>query len=255
MVDRTRARGSVRSAVVWHGMQAALADVSRSLGRERLDILDAGGGTGGLAVPLAELGHQVTVVDASPDSLAALGRRAADAGVSDRITALQGDAADLATIVEPAGFDVVACHSILEMVDDPAATVLAVAATLRPGGLVSVVVANKMAAVLHRAVAGRFDEALFALRDPRGRYAATDPVPRRFVLADLSTLLSRAGFTVVSSHGARVFADLVPASAMEADPQTVDALVALEIDAADNPALREIATQLHVLARLPATAR
>ena len=54
--------------------------------------LDLGGGTGGLAVPLAELGHHVTVVDPSPDALAALARRAGEAGVADRVTAVQGDA-------------------------------------------------------------------------------------------------------------------------------------------------------------------
>ena len=45
-------------------------------------IVDVGGGTGGLAVQLAELGHRVTVVDPSPDALAALERRAREAGVS-----------------------------------------------------------------------------------------------------------------------------------------------------------------------------
>ena len=68
-------------------------------GRDRLDIVDAGGGTGGFAVPLADLGHAVTVVDSSPDSLAALERRAAEAGVEVR--ALQGDAADLGELLGP----------------------------------------------------------------------------------------------------------------------------------------------------------
>ena len=38
------------------------------------------------AVRLAEQGHQVTVVDPSPDALAALGRRAAESDVADRVT-------------------------------------------------------------------------------------------------------------------------------------------------------------------------
>jgi len=120
MVDRLRVRGSVRNAVVWHNVRAALADLSSTLGRGRLDILDAGGGTGGFAVPLAELGHQVTVVDASPDSLAALERRAAEAAVTNQIRGLQGDAATLLEVVGAAEFDVAICHSVLEIVDDPA---------------------------------------------------------------------------------------------------------------------------------------
>ncbi|MEZ5095109.1 MAG: hypothetical protein R2731_02675 [Nocardioides sp.] len=37
-----------------------------------------------------ELGHQVLVVDPSPDALAALARRA-ESGVTDRVTGVQGD--------------------------------------------------------------------------------------------------------------------------------------------------------------------
>ena len=55
-----------------------------------LTVVDVGGGTGGFAVPLAQAGHRVTVVDASPDALAALTRRAAEAGVADRVARRAG---------------------------------------------------------------------------------------------------------------------------------------------------------------------
>jgi S-adenosylmethionine-dependent methyltransferase len=249
MVDRLRTRGSVRTAVVWRSVRTVLADLVAETGRERLDVLDAGGGTGGFAVPLAELGHQVTVVDASPDSLAALERRAVDADVTDRVRSVQGDAANLLELVGPSCFDVVILHSVLEVVDDPAAALAAVRAVLRPGGVVSVVAANRLAAVLHRAIAGRFDEALHALRDPFGRYSAADPAPRRFALPDLEDLLAAAGLSVVAAHGSRVFADLVPGGSLDADPNAVAALIALEFEASELPAFRDIATQLHVVGR------
>ena len=65
---------SVRTAVVWEVLSAVLSEADPD-GRG-LDVVDAGGGTGGFAVPLARAGHRVTVVDPSPDSLAALVRRA-----------------------------------------------------------------------------------------------------------------------------------------------------------------------------------
>jgi SAM-dependent methyltransferase len=247
--DRLRARGSVRTAVVWRSVLEMLDELAISVGHDDLDVLDAGGGTGGFAVPLAELGHRVTVVDASPDSLAALERRAADAAVTDRVRGLQGDAATLLDVVGPATFDVVVLHSVLEVVDDPAAVLAAVGATLRPRGVVSVVAANKVAAVLHRAAAGRFDEALHALRDPSGRYSPNDPAPRRFSLDDLEELLRTAGFSVLITHGSRVFADLVPGGLLDGDPNAAEALIALEFEASGLPAFRAIATQLHVLAR------
>ncbi|MEU4426399.1 methyltransferase domain-containing protein, partial [Actinoplanes sp. NPDC024001] len=55
-----------RTAAVWAVLRREL---DRHAGRE-LTVLDVGGGTGGFAVPLAEAGHHVTVIDASPDALA-----------------------------------------------------------------------------------------------------------------------------------------------------------------------------------------
>ncbi len=62
-------------------------------------MLDIGGGTGGFAVPLAQAGHRVTVLDHSPDALAGLGRRVAEAGVAAQVRAVQGDADNLAAAV------------------------------------------------------------------------------------------------------------------------------------------------------------
>ncbi len=70
-----------RTAIVRDTLRAVISALVVEAGRDRLDILDAGGGTGGFAVPLAGLGHNVTVIDPSPDSLAAAERRAAEMDV------------------------------------------------------------------------------------------------------------------------------------------------------------------------------
>ncbi|MGV9327855.1 methyltransferase domain-containing protein [Streptosporangium sandarakinum] len=236
---------AVRTAVVWDVLRAVLAERSSVTGRDRLDIVDAGGGTGGFAVPLAELGHAVTVVDPSPDSLAALERRAAEAGVGVR--ALQGDAADLGDLLPAGSADLVLCHSVLEYVEDPAGALAAMGGLLRAGGVISVLAANPVAAALHRSVAGRFDEAREVLGDPEGRWGDRDPTPRRFTREALSGLLAGAGFTPGDAHGVRIFADLVPSRLLDGEPGAARALVALEQAAAAHPVLRDIATQLHVL--------
>ena len=65
-------RDQVRTGVVWDAVQRRLEHLTSSdEGRAR--IVDIGGGTGGFAVRLAQQGHVVTVVDPSPDALAALG--------------------------------------------------------------------------------------------------------------------------------------------------------------------------------------
>jgi 2-polyprenyl-3-methyl-5-hydroxy-6-metoxy-1,4-benzoquinol methylase len=211
-----------------------------------LTVVDVGGGTGGFAVPLAEAGHQVTVVDANPDALAALTRRAAEAGVAARVRAVQGDGDALAGLVEPAGADLVLCHAVLEVVDDPARVVHAVAAALRPGGAASVLVANRAAAVLSRAMNGHLDVAAALLADPDGCAGPRDTLRRRYDAEGATTLLRAAGLRVEEIHGVRVLADLIPAAAADNDPQ---ALLDLEFAAAALPPYRDVATQLHLFAR------
>ncbi|WP_084195298.1 class I SAM-dependent methyltransferase [Streptosporangium amethystogenes] len=244
-ISRHAGTPAVRTAVVWDVLSAVLAERVAATGRDRLDIVDAGGGTGGFAVPLADLGHAVTVVDPSPDSLAALERRAAEAGVEVR--ALQGDAADLGELLPGGGTDLVLCHSVLEYVEDPVSAVTAMADLLREGGVISVLAANPLAAALHRAFAGRFDEARRALDDPEGRWGDRDPTPRRFTREALERLLAVTGFAPGEVHGVRIFADLVPSRLLDGEPGAARALADLEQAAAAHPVLRDIATQLHVL--------
>jgi SAM-dependent methyltransferase len=230
--------------VVWAVLRAELDRVTRPL-----TVLDVGGGTGGFAVPLATAGHRVTVIDASPDALAALTRRAAEAGVADRVRAVQGDGDALADLVAPESADLVLCHSLLEVVDDPVTVVKALAATLCPGGVASVLVANRVATVLSRAVSGHLDVAAALLTDPEGRTGARDTLRRRFDLDAVTALLTAGGLVVEQTHGVRVVADLLPGAVLEGQ---TDALLAFEVAASELSPYREIATQLHLFARRPA---
>jgi len=256
--DAERRRDGARSSLVWDVLQDVIAARAASLGRgaggagARLDIVDVGGGTGGFAVPFAALGHRVTVVDPSPDALAAAQRRAAEMRVT--LTAVQGDAGELAGLVGDGAADLVICHSVLEYVDSPAAAMAAIARVLRPGATVSVLAANTVAAVLQRALAGRYAEARQLLAaDGAGAPAAGAGVtaPRRFTLAGLTALITGAGLRAGDAHGIRVFAGLLPGAGAgggsAADPAAADELRALEEAAAAYPALRDIAARLHVL--------
>ncbi len=154
------------------------------------DVLDLGGGTGGQAVRLATAGHRVTVVDPSPDALAALARRAAENGVADRLRGVQGDAENLADLVPAGSVDLVLCHGVLEVVDDPAQALAAAREVLRPGGRLSLVVAQRHAAVLARVASGHLRAATHVLTDPDGRWGPGDPLLRRF---DLDGVTAPAG--------------------------------------------------------------
>jgi SAM-dependent methyltransferase len=271
--DAERKRDGSRSSLVWDVLADVIAARVAQTGRAALDIVDVGAGTGGFAVSIAARGHRVTVVDPSPDALAAAQWRAGEAGVT--LTEVQGEAADLPALVgvpgpasagpASAGADLVICHNVLEYVDSPPAALAAVARVLRPGGTVSVLAANTVAAVLQRALAGKYAEALGML--PGGPASGTGPGPqdratpargmaqlaRRFTLPELAALIEGAGLRVGDAHGIRVFSGLLPGA--PADLAAVEALRDLEEAAATCPPLRDIATRLHVLghrAGLPA---
>ncbi|MEE1943330.1 methyltransferase [Streptomyces sp. TRM 70361] len=246
----SRPHTSLRTAVVWEVLREALDDRAKAAGRDALDILDTGGGTGNFAVPVARLGHRVTVVDPSPDALFALERRATEAGVPDRVRGVQGDAHGLFDVAERGGYDMVLCHGVLEYVDDPAEGLRNAAAALRPeGGTLSVLAAGLGGMVLARALAGHFAEAHRALTDPDGRWGGGDPVPRRFTPEQLTALVTANGLEVGAVHGVRVFTDLVPGALVDTDPGATRALARLEEAVAELPAFRSVAAQLHVLAR------
>jgi 2-polyprenyl-3-methyl-5-hydroxy-6-metoxy-1,4-benzoquinol methylase len=232
-------RRSARTAVVWEALERALSEAG-------LRVVDVGGGTGGFAVRLAELGHRVTVVDPSPDALAALARRAREVGVE--VTGVQGDLADLGALVGPqigGVVDVVLCHGVLEVVPDPAAALATIREVLRPGGTLSLLVAQRHAAVIARAMAGHFPQAL-ALLDHSPDAGRTG---HRFTADEATTLVETAGFEVASVHGVRVFADLVPGSLLDLEPGATGALVELERAVSERPEYLPLAAQLHLLAR------
>jgi SAM-dependent methyltransferase len=247
----SRPRASLRTAVVREVLRDALHRRTKAAGRQTLDVLDTGGGTGHFAVPLARLGHRVTVVDPSPNALFTLERRAAEEEVADLVCGVQGDVHGLFDVVEHGGYDAVLCHGVLEYVDDPAEGLRNAVAALRPeGGTLSVLAAGLGGAVLARALAGHFSEAHQALTDPDGRWGSGDPVPRRFTPRQLTALVAATGLEVGAVHGVRVFTDLVPGALVDTEPDAAEALARLEAAAAELPAFHAVATQLHVLAEV-----
>lgn len=247
-----RPRASIRTAVVWELLRDIVADADAATadatGGGPLRVLDVGGGSGGFAVPLAQLGCEVVVVDPSPDSLAALERRAAEADAAAHVRGVQGDVADLADIVEAASTDLVLCHSVLEVVDDPVAALAAVERVLRPGGLVSILVANRVAAVAARVAAGRLGEARRMIDHASGTAGEGDPLRQRYTIDELKVMVSAAGLVPGAAHAIRVFTDLVPPALLDGDAQATTDLLQLEQAASIRPDYLAVASQLHLLA-------
>lgn len=228
-------RDTARTAVVWDALDPLLAG-------HTLDVLDIGGGSGVSAVRIAEGGHRVVVVDPSPDALAALSSRARENGVD--VDARQGDVAGLAEVVTADSADLVLCHGVLEVVD-PVEALARIREVLRPGGTLSLLVAQRHAAVVAKALTGHLQGALELLHDGE----EDGPTGHRFTADEVADLLTAAGFTVADRHAVRVFADLVPGSVLDLEPGSAAALLELERAASPRPEYFPLATQIHFLAR------
>lgn len=204
------------------------------------DAIDLGGGTGGMAMGLATQGYRVRVVDPSPDALAALERRTAEEGLTDRVVGVQGDATELLGLVGAASTDLVVCHKVLELVEDRAEALHTVVGVLRPGGALSLMVTQRHADVLTQALAGHIAQARRIWNDP-GRLDRTQ------VLG----LVEAAGLQVVASHGVGTLADHVAEAVLDSQPGAHAELLGLETEIAADPAFQAIAPYLHIFAIRP----
>ncbi|CAM3536503.1 class I SAM-dependent methyltransferase [Nocardioides dubius] len=240
MVASSERRSSVRHSQLWDRLQTVLPADAK--------VLDIGGGTGGLAVPIAEQGATVRVIDPSPDALAALDRRAREAQVSERVIGQQGDVFSLGSMVEAGSVDLVLCHGVLDVVGEPARGLAQIATALKPGGLVSLVLAQRHAAVIARAMAGHFAQAAGLLDEVGAPEAGGRGVRYRYTAEEAAALLGEAGFAVEAVHGLRVFADLVPGSLIDLEPGSAAALADLEAAVAGRPEYLPLASQVHLLA-------
>ena len=182
----------------------------QAIGRSR--ALDLGCGTGGLGVRLARLGFHVTLLDVSPSMLDFAERAAREAGVAEGIVLRQGDASQLATLLDTDTFDVILCHNVLEFVDDPEAVLRAAASGLRDSSsIVSVLVRNQPGEVLKAAIInGDLSAAKRSLTAEWGDESLYGGRVRLFTGKSLQAMLMAASLDVINESGVRVIADFLP---------------------------------------------
>ncbi len=151
-------------------------------------------------------------------------------------------------LVPEGGADVVLCHGVLEIVDDVPAALAAIAAVLRPGGVLSLLVNQRHAAVITRAMAGHFGQARTILDQPEQPAGPVGGSGRRFAAEEVAAVLDAAGFDTRAMHAVRVFVDLVPSSLVDLEPGAAERLLELEQAVAERPEYLPLATQIHALA-------
>ena len=199
--------GRLRLDLPFTNLQEFLPQATSSL-----HALDLGGGTGANAVRLARLGFHVTLLDPTLPMLDYAERAAREAGLTERITLKQGDAAEMATLFDGGSFDVILCHNVLEFVEDPGTVLRSAARVLRgPFGIISVLVRNQTGEVLKAALLnGDLAAAERNLTAEWGDESLYGGEVRLFTAESLREMLVEASFAVTAERGVRVIADYLP---------------------------------------------
>ena len=195
-------KGAVRFAVLW----SVLNDDVPALIGNPMRILDAGGGSGHMAVRLAGLGHSVVLCDVSEEMIAKAAMRAAEAGVTDVIDMRHLSIQAYANIADER-FDLVLCHAVLEWLDDPRSVVGDLVRLVKQGGHLSVMFYNRFASLLKRTLAGDFEAALKDYRTGpvrRGWGKGATALDNEVVVSWLEDhhleVIARAGIRIFHDH-------------------------------------------------------
>jgi S-adenosylmethionine-dependent methyltransferase len=233
-------RGALRQALVGRALFKHLPD------NRPQRVLDVGAGTGHQGISLARAGHTVTLLDPDEAMIEAAGQalEREDSPVQERVTLVHGEGERAGELVGD-GFDLVCCHGVLMYLLDPAPLIASLAATVRTGGLISVLTKNSDALAMRPGIQGRWNDALDALTQPLETGQLGVP-SRADSLSTLTSLLKNRGATTIACYGVRIFTDHLQDTPVGAD---FDQILNLEWAAGARDPYRQLARLLHLVAR------
>ena len=231
-------RQIVRHALVARALEAHLPDPPAR-------ILDVGGGAGQQAMPLAERGYEVTILDPSQTMLDEARSRLAEeeADTQGRVHLVEGVGEDATRIFGPESFDAVLCHGVLMYLDEPRTMVAAISSVARPGGAVSILAKNSAVLAMRPALEGRYADAQAALDSDRD-LGGLGVVTRGDTIETLTAAFEASGLTREAWYGVRVFTDHL-GDAMPS--QNLLEILDLEWEAGMREPYRSAARLIHII--------
>lgn len=197
-------------------------------------ILDVGGGDGMDSVPLAQAGHDITILDPSRAWLDEAERRAAAAGTS--VSTIHAGLDDLPT----GEWDLVLCHFVLRYRDGATDDVAALARLVRPGGRLSIMDVNPDGRVLRALLNGGPAAALTELAADRATVETFRTEARKVALESTLAEARAAGLEAVGVFGNRIAGDLLVDDAAKHDAAFFERLLELELELCDREPLNRV---------------
>lgn len=194
-----------------------------------------------VAVPLAERGYDVTLLDASDEMLGIARERAQTSAVALRL--VSGSIEDAASLMT-GPFDAICCHAVLMYLDDPASALTTMRSLARDGAVLSLLEKNRDGLAMRPGLRGDYAEAIRVLDDPIA--AGNLGIPNRSRSIDeWRPLLDVVGWRVDSWVGIRLFSDGAPD---DLSPERFEDLLTLEREAGQRDSYRGVARLIHIAA-------
>lgn len=233
-------KGEVRTYVLH-------AQLLRHLPGPPATVLDVGGGAAHQSLPLARLGHDVTLLDPSPAMLARAEQRlqAEPDEVRRRVRLVQAPGEQAGAATGGQQFDAVLCHGVLMYVEQPEPLVSELCRCAAPGGLVSLMALNARTLAVRPALDRRWEDALAAF-DATGEVGVLGADTRGDTVEGLSGLLRTSAVEPVAWYGVWLFADW-----LDLPPETTDvpAVAAVELAASLRDPYRGLSRVFHLVGR------
>lgn len=235
-------KGRIRLAVLENDFQEFFPQALLPANGLPLRILDAGGGRGPFSLPLAELGHHVTLCDLSAEMLKLAKAEITEKNLQDRVELIQGAIQDLPLTLPP--FDLVLCHAVVEWVHEPHLVIRHLLDLLRLHGVLSLSFYNRNGIIFKNLLRANYSKIL--KQDYAGAQGSLTPTFPR-APEEVLQWLQQEPLELLCRSGMRVFHDyILDKQNSERDPETV---IALELEFSRQGPYLDLGRYQHVLAR------
>ena len=217
-------------------------------------VLDAGGGTGRWAIPIAERGLRVTIYDISKEMLEFASRRAEEEDLGHLITTMEGDIRKIR--FSDSTFDfVLAEGDPISYCGNPEKAVQELARVQKPGSYISAGVDSvySIAFSMLNMESEPIDKIESFLQDKRMYIEDLGFHTWAFTPQSLQELFTNCGLEVVKLAGKPIlFLGKPETSHIFEDQKKVRKLTEIELELCEEPTLLGLGGHLHIVARKPA---
>jgi S-adenosylmethionine-dependent methyltransferase len=229
-----------------------LSNLRKHLPGNSLRILDAGGGSGYDALPLAREGHRIDLADYSEAMLKTARIDAESEGLLERIRFHRADVLELDRLFPQLAFDAVLCHNVLQFVGDLPNLLSVLSRALLPGGVLSLISPNRHSMPYRKAFLDKdLDEAFRDIGARNFQNMIFNTAVTEYSAGEIRDMLPAAGLDFTAHYGIRCIADYWGDNETKLRPEVWEKITKLEYALTDKEPYNLLARFWQIIARKP----